>query len=57
MRFGPLEIFLVILVIVLLFGGAKIKDLMRSTGEGIKEFKKAMKDDEGKSQEKQEKKG
>ncbi len=52
MRLGPLEITLIIVVIVLLFGGAKIKDLMRSTGEGIKEFKKAMKEDDGKKEEK-----
>lgn len=38
--------FLVIfLIAVLLFGGTKIPQLMRGLGEGIKEFKKATKDD------------
>lgn len=45
---GPMEIILAVLVIVLLFGGKKIPELMRGLGQGIKEFKKASKtgDDE-----------
>lgn len=35
------EIFLVILVVVLLFGAKKIPDLARSFGRGIREFKNA----------------
>ncbi len=42
---GPMQIVLIILVILLLFGGAKIPQLMRNLGGGIKEFKKAAKDD------------
>ena len=42
---GPMQIVLIILVILLLFGGAKIPQLMRNLGGGIKEFKKAVKDD------------
>jgi sec-independent protein translocase protein TatA len=38
------EIVLVALVILLLFGGRKIPELMRSLGSGIKEFKKGMRD-------------
>jgi len=40
-KIGPLEIVLIILVIVLLFGGRKIPELMRGIGQGLKEFKKA----------------
>ncbi len=40
-RIGPLEIVLIILVIVLLFGGRKIPELMKGIGQGLKEFKKA----------------
>lgn len=40
---GATEIILVILVIVLLFGGRKIPELMKGIGQGMKEFKKASK--------------
>ena len=42
-NFGITEIILIILVIVLLFGGRKIPELMRGIGQGMKEFKKASK--------------
>ncbi|HQG76307.1 MAG TPA: twin-arginine translocase TatA/TatE family subunit [Bacteroidales bacterium] len=42
-NFGITEIILVILVIVLLFGGRKIPELMKGIGQGMKEFKKASK--------------
>jgi sec-independent protein translocase protein TatA len=38
---GPMEIILLIAVIVLLFGGRKIPELMRGLGQGMREFKKA----------------
>ena len=40
-RIGPLEIVLIILVVVLMFGGRKIPELMKGIGRGLKEFKKA----------------
>lgn len=43
---GLTEILLIVVVIVLLFGGKKIPELMRGLGQGIKEFKKASRDDE-----------
>lgn len=45
--FGSLgfwEIALIVLVIVLLFGGKKIPELMRGLGKGVKSFKEGMKD-------------
>jgi sec-independent protein translocase protein TatA len=42
-KFGPLEIFLVLAVVLLLFGGKKIPELMKGIGKGIKEFKDAYK--------------
>lgn len=39
-RIGPLEIVLIVLVIVLLFGAKRIPNLMRSIGSGMREFKK-----------------
>ena len=41
---SPGHIILVVVVIVLLFGAAKIPELMRSMGLGIGEFKKGLKD-------------
>jgi sec-independent protein translocase protein TatA len=43
---GPTEIILIVLVVVLMFGGKKIPELMRGLGKGIKEFKDASKGNE-----------
>ena len=43
--FAPWHWVVVILVVVLLFGGKKIPELMRGVGSGIKEFKDALKED------------
>ena len=43
---GPLEIIVLVLVVVLLFGGRKIPELMKGIGQGMKEFKKATKEEE-----------
>ncbi len=42
---GP-EIIGVMLLVLLLFGGAKIPQLMRGLGEGMREFRKATSDDD-----------
>ena len=46
--FAPWHWVVVILVVVLLFGGKKIPELMRGVGSGIKEFKDAVKEDDKK---------
>lgn len=43
---GPTEVGLVALVVILLFGGAKLPQLMRGMGSGINEFKKGLKEGE-----------
>lgn len=43
---GPGQIGIILLIVLLLFGGKKIPELMKGLGSGIKEFKKAAKDDE-----------
>jgi sec-independent protein translocase protein TatA len=55
---GVTEILLILVVVVLLFGGKKIPELMKGIGEGMKEFKKASKidDEPSNSAEKVEKK-
>ena len=42
---GPWQIVLIVVIVLLLFGGRKIPELMRGLGSGIKEFKEASKDD------------
>ena len=42
---GPWQIVLIVLVVLLLFGGRKIPELMRGLGQGMKEFKKATSED------------
>ena len=45
--FGSLgfwEIALIVLAIILLFGGKKIPELMKGLGKGVKSFKEGMKD-------------
>lgn len=42
---GPWQIALIVVVVLLLFGGKKIPELMRGLGSGIKEFKDASKED------------
>ena len=42
---GPTEIILIVAVVLLLFGGRKIPELMKGLGQGMREFKKATKAD------------
>jgi sec-independent protein translocase protein TatA len=42
MSFGPTELIIVLLIVLLLFGGAKLPKLARSLGEASKEFKKGV---------------
>ncbi len=49
---GTWEIILIVLVILLIFGGKKIPELMRGLGKGVKSFKDGV---NGKEEEKEEK--
>ena len=42
---GVWQIVVIVLLVLLLFGGRKIPELMRGVGQGMKEFKKATADD------------
>ena len=46
LAFSFQEIAIVLLIVLLLFGGRKIPELMRGLGSGIKEFKNASKEEE-----------
>ena len=43
---GPWQIVLLVVLVILLFGGRKIPELMRGLGTGIKEFKDASKEED-----------
>jgi len=53
-KIGFTEILLILLVVVLLFGGRKIPELMKGIGQGMKEFKKASAYDPGEEKKKSE---
>lgn len=48
-KLGAFEIILILAVVLLLFGGKKIPELMKGLGKGIKEFKDASKGEESSS--------
>jgi sec-independent protein translocase protein TatA len=39
---GPTEIILILAIVLLLFGGKKLPELMRGIGQGAREFKKGL---------------
>ena len=41
---GPLEIAVIVVAIVLLFGAGKVRSLLRGAGEGVREFKDAIRE-------------
>jgi len=43
---GGFELVLILAVVLLLFGGKKIPELAKGLGQGIKNFKKSVKDDD-----------
>mgnify|MGYP003527674913 CR=1 FL=1 len=45
-RLGVTEILVILAIVLLLFGGKKIPELMKGLGSGIKEFKNASKEDQ-----------
>lgn len=51
---GAPQVILIIAIVLLLFGGKKIPELMKGLGGGVKEFKNAMKDDEPKNSKEEE---
>jgi sec-independent protein translocase protein TatA len=48
---GPDKLLIILLIVLILFGGAKIPQLMRGLGEGMREFRKATRDDNTSDQE------
>jgi sec-independent protein translocase protein TatA len=54
MGLGPTELIVILVILLLLFGGSKLPGLAKGLGQSIKEFKKAAKegDDDDKSEKK-----
>jgi sec-independent protein translocase protein TatA len=45
-KLGPTEIILILAIVLLLFGGKKIPELMRGIGKGVKSFKDGIKEED-----------
>jgi len=43
---GPTEVILILAIVLLLFGGKKLPELMRGIGQGAREFKKGLSGEE-----------
>jgi sec-independent protein translocase protein TatA len=46
-EFSPIHWLIVLAIIVILFGGRRIPEVMRGMGEGIRSFKEGMRGDSG----------
>ena len=55
---GPLQIVIIVVVALIVFGpvglGKKLGNLVKGTGKGVKEFKKALKEDDSKEEDSKE---
>ncbi len=47
MTWGPLQILLILVIVILLFGTKKLRNLGSDLGSSIKSFRKSMSEDEG----------
>ena len=45
-QIGSTEIIIIAVVVMILFGGQKIPEFVRSMGKAVREFKKSVRDDE-----------
>jgi len=52
MRLGVPELLIVAVLVLFLFGGRKLPEMGKGIGEGIRNFKKSIKGDEGSEKEK-----
>ncbi len=44
MELSPMHLLIILVIILVLFGGRKLPELMRGLGTGIREFKEGMRD-------------
>lgn len=50
---GPMEVVVILLVVLLLFGAKRLPEIGRALGEGIREFKKSISGDTNDSKKKE----
>lgn len=50
MRLGPMEILLILVLALVIFGGAKLSGVGKALGQSIREFKREVKGDDDKAQ-------
>lgn len=50
---GPMELVIILAIAILLFGGKKIPEVAKGLGEGLKNFKNALKDEHKTEEKKQ----
>lgn len=50
MRLGPMEILLILVLALVIFGGAKLSGVGKALGQSIREFKREVKGDDEKAQ-------
>lgn len=50
---GPVEILLIVLAIILIFGARRLPELGRGIGQGVKEFRRGVTPDESKKPDEQ----
>jgi sec-independent protein translocase protein TatA len=53
---GYQELLIILIIVLVLFGATKVPQLMRGIGQGVKEFKSAVGDEEDKKDESEQKK-
>ena len=51
--FGHWEILVIVLIVLLLFGGRKIPEMMKGMGKGIRSFKKGMSGEDDETEDKE----
>lgn len=49
---GPTELIILLVIVLVLFGGSKLPSLAKGLGEGVRNFKKAVSDDDDKTEDK-----
>ena len=53
---GPWQVIVILAIVLLLFGGKKIPELMKGLGRGVREFKEGINPDEDKKDKEEDKK-
>jgi len=53
MRFGPTELIIILVIVIVLFGVGRIGKIAGELGSGIRAFKQGLSEDENKNQEKE----